>query len=88
MKDMCLKPTVKHGGGSIKVLGSLAANGVGDLVRNDGIMNAEKYWQILFNHAILSGKHLIGNGFILQRDNEPKNTASKVKKKVIYRGSW
>ena len=43
MKDDYLKPAVKHGGGSIIVWGCLTANGVSDLVRIDGIMNAEKY---------------------------------------------
>ena len=39
MKHVCLKPTVKHGGGSIMVWGYLTAIGMGDLVRIDGIMN-------------------------------------------------
>ena len=85
MKDECLKPTVKHGGGSIMVLGSFAANGVGDLIRIDGIMNAEKYWQILFNRAIPFGKRLIGNGFIFQRDSDPKLTAIKVKSYLLQK---
>ena len=50
MKNVCLKPTVKHEGGSIIVWGCV--NCVGDLVRIDGIMNAEKYKQILIHHAI------------------------------------
>ena len=49
MKDVCLKPTVKHGGGSITVWGCLTTNGMGDLIRIDGIMNVEKYKQILFS---------------------------------------
>ena len=43
MKDVCLKPAVKHGGRSNMVWGCLIANGVVDLVRIDGIMNGEKY---------------------------------------------
>ena len=43
MKDLCLKPPDKHGGGSVMVWECLTTNYVGDLVRIDGIMNAEKY---------------------------------------------
>ena len=39
--------------------GSIFASGVGDI---DGIMDAEKYRQVLINCAIPSGKLLIGNG--------------------------
>ena len=53
MDERCvLRPTVKHGG-SIMVWGCLTANGVGDLVKIDGIMNTEKYRQILIHHPIL-----------------------------------
>ena len=53
MKDVCLKPTVKHGGGSIMAWRCLTANGVSDLVRINRIMNAEKYRQILIRHTNL-----------------------------------
>ena len=79
MKDVCLKPKVNHGGRSIMVCWVLTANGVGDLVRIDGIMNAEENRQILIHRAILSVKQLIGNGFIFLLDNDPKHTALKVK---------
>ena len=46
------------------VWGFLTANDVRDLIRIDRIRNAEKYRQILIHHPILSGKRLIGNGFI------------------------
>ena len=42
-------------------------------------MNAEKYRQFLIHHAIPSGKCLIGNGFIFQHDNNPKDTANAIK---------
>ena len=64
MKGVSLELTVKHGGGSIKVWRCLTANGADDLFRIDGIMNAEKYKQILIPHTNLSGKRQIGNGFI------------------------
>ena len=52
MKDVCFKPAVKHGRGFIMVCGRLTVNGVVDLVRIDGIINAVKYRQILIHHAI------------------------------------
>ena len=42
-------------------------------------MNTEKYWLILIHHAIPSVKRLINNGFICQKDNDPKQTLLKVK---------
>ena len=49
MKDVCLKPLIKHGICSIMVWGCLSANGVVDLVRIDEIKNAGKYkfWSII-----------------------------------------
>lgn len=42
-----IKQTVKHGGGSIMVWGCISKNGVGPLVRIDGIMRKEEYLAIL-----------------------------------------
>ena len=44
---------MKPGGGSLQVWGCISANGVGDLVRINGFLNAEEYRQILIHHAIL-----------------------------------
>jgi hypothetical protein len=74
-----LQATVKHGGGSLQVRGCISANGVWDLVRINGLLNAENYRQILIHHAISSGRHLIGPEFILQHDNDPKHTAKVIK---------
>ena len=78
-KNECLRPSVKHGGGSVLVWGCISASGVGDTVQIDGIMNAEKYRHVLIHHAIPSGKGLSGNGFIFQHDDDPKHTANAVK---------
>ena len=61
------------------VWGYLIVNGEGNLLRIDEIINDEKYRWILIQHEIPSGKSLIGNGFIFQKDNNPKNIAQKVK---------
>ena len=79
MNDVCLKPTIKYGGGSFMVRGCLTANVVADLVRIDGIMNAAKYLQILVLHATASVKRLIGNGFIFQQGHYPIHTSRKAK---------
>ncbi|KAK1800821.1 hypothetical protein P4O66_006005, partial [Electrophorus voltai] len=52
---------------------------VGDLVRINGVLNAEKYRHILIHHAIQSGRRIIGPKFILQQNNDPKHTASVIK---------
>ena len=69
----CIRPTVKHGGGSINVWGCFAGMAVGDLSRVDGIMDSKKYHQILVHHAIPCGQQLIGTPFIFQQDNDPKH---------------
>ncbi|KOX79110.1 hypothetical protein WN51_09920 [Melipona quadrifasciata] len=35
----------------------------------------EQYLCILYDHAIPSGRRLIGKNFIFMRDNDPKHTA-------------
>lgn len=78
-KSSCLNPTIKHGGGSINVWGCISANGVGDLIKIDGKLNAVAYLEILREHAIPSGGRLIGENFTFQQDNSPKHTARVVK---------
>ena len=67
---------MKHGEGSVLIWGCISASGVGDIVRIDGIMNAETYKQVSNHHVIPSGKCLIGNVFIFQHNN---NTGNAVK---------
>nr|XP_054606757.1 protein FAM200C-like [Nothobranchius furzeri] len=46
---------------------------VGDLYRVRGPMNQNGYHSILQRHAVPSGMRLIGQGFILQQDNDPNH---------------
>ena len=73
--EACLTPTVKHGGGSVMVWGCFTEEGVGELVKIDGIMRKEHYHRILQNNAIPSGIGLAGYGFTFQQDNDPKHTS-------------
>lgn len=63
------------------VWGYISANGVGNLVWINVVLNAEKYRQILIHQAIPSGRHLIGSKVILQQDNDHKHTANVIKNK-------
>ena len=56
--------------------GCISASDVGDIVRIDGITNAEKYRQDLINYAIPSGKRQIGNN--LFRVTKHAANASKI----------
>ena len=79
MIPQSIRPTVRHGGGNIQVWGCFAYSGVGHLQRIDYTMTEEKYHSILQRHAIPSGLHLCGEGFILQLDNDSKNTSELCK---------
>lgn len=72
-KSQCIAPTVKHGGGSVMVWGCFSYEGVGELVKIDGIMRKEHYHRILQQSAIPSGIGLNGYGFTFQQDNDPKH---------------
>lgn len=74
-KKQCIAPTVKHGGGSVTVWGCFSYDGVGELVKIEGIMRKEHYHNILQRSAIPSGVGLIGYGFTFQQDNDPKHTS-------------
>ena len=73
MLPQCVASTVKHGGGSVMVWGCFAGSRVGDLFRVRGTLNQNGYHSILQRHAIPSGMRLVGQGFILQQDNDPKH---------------
>lgn len=80
LQDRHLQKTVKHGGGNIMVWGCFSWGGVGQLVKIDGIMNADVYIDILNENLEVSLIQTgLENNFIFQQDNDPKHTAKKTK---------
>ena len=70
--------TVKHDT-KIMVWGCFAAHGVGHLKRIEGIMDAQKYLDILDEPMIHSADLLFGrDNWKFQQDNDPKHTAKVV----------
>lgn len=80
LKKECLKPTVKHGGGSVMVWGCMSASGVGNLTFIEGTMDGEVYQRILDDNLMQSMQKLgMGEGVIFQDDNDPKHRAHAVR---------
>lgn len=96
MKEYCVTPTVKHGGGSVMVWGCFAGHSVGDLIKIEGTMDKKVYHKILQHNAIPSGLRLVGKGFTFQEDNDPKHSSlfcrsyvqSKVSNNVLKYMTW
>lgn len=80
-----LRPTVKHGGGSVLVWGCMSSAGVGSLDFIDGIMDHQQYIDILKRNLLPSAQKLgIRNNFIFMQDNDPKHTAFNTKLWILY----
>lgn len=84
LKPRNLIPTVKHGGGSIMVWGSMAYDGVGNLEFIDVKMNADAYIAILDRNMLESARKLnLGRRFYFQQDNDPKHTSKKAREFLL-----
>lgn len=80
-----LRPTVKHGGGSVMIWGCISTKGVGNLVFINGIMNQEQYLKILKENLKQSAEKMgILDTFKLYQDNDPKHKAHKVRSWLLY----
>ena len=76
----CTQKTVKYGGGCIMLWGCMAAGGLGNLVKIDGIMNSVQYLRILQENLVDSAEKLgLGANFVFQQDNDPKHSSRLLK---------
>lgn len=83
IENVC--PTVKHGGGNVLLWGCMSANGTGNLVFIDGIMDQHVYLNILKNNLKQSVEKLGLEGrYLFQQDNDPKHTAKLVREWIIH----
>jgi transposase len=83
----CIRPVVKHGGGSVMVWGSFSAGGVGRLVFIDGIMRGVNYRNILDQHLHQSATAMgLDGDFIFQHDNDSKHRSHVVKRYLQEKG--
>ena len=67
--------TVKYGGTAVIVWQCFGGEIARDFVQIKSIMQKEKHHSILKRHAIFSGRHIIGQNFILQQNNDPKHSS-------------
>ena len=71
-----VKPSVKHGGGSIMVWGCFSYHGMGALHLINGIMNGPVYRDILVDELQFSTDLMgVSEGFVFQQDLDPKHTS-------------
>ena len=81
----CMKASIKYDK-KINVWGCFCWNGVGDLYRIKGTMDADVYHYILQRKMVPSAKKLFdGDAWLFQADNDPKHTAGKNKRYLEYK---
>jgi transposase len=76
-----IRPTVKHGGGSLMMWGCMTLQGVGYACQIQGRLNAELYCNILADEFLgtLEWYGLQPENIVFQHDNDPKHTAHSTK---------
>lgn len=80
-----IKPSVKHGGGSVMVWGSFSAAGPGSLHFIEGIMDQKAYLEILKANLPISKEKLgLSNSYYFYQDNDPKHKAYSVRSWLLY----
>jgi len=75
-----LKPTIKHGNGSLMIWGCFSSEGVGKIEFIEGKMNALAYSKILNKNLLTSTEKLgIDSNFLFMQDNDPKHKSNLIK---------
>ena len=85
-QDKHLKPTVKHGGGSIMLFGTFSSKGVGKLYLIERRLTGIYYKNILIENLGASAQMLGMANYVFQQDNDPKHTSGVVKNYIASAG--
>ena len=68
--NMCVMPTVKHGGWNVMVWGCMYDAGVGELQFIEGHMNSNMYCEML-QQSMIPSLQKLGRRAVFQHDNDP-----------------
>ena len=81
LRNHHVKPTIKHGKGSVTIWGCMAWSGVGFLCKIEGNMDGELYRSILEGELVqtIEWYGLEKANVVFQHDNDPKHTAYATK---------
>ena len=75
-RDDCVRPTLKHGGGSVMVWGCMSEMGVGELRKVSGRLCAKDYVSLLRGALPTSIRSLgLGSDYTFQQDNASYHSA-------------
>lgn len=85
LQSQNLCPTVKHGGGSVMMWGSMAASGTGTMEFIETTMDKMGYLNILKRNLQPSVQKLgLPRVYYFQQDNDPKHTSYVVREWLLY----
>lgn len=85
LQNKNLKPTVKHGGGSVMVWACMSSSGVGNLQFIENTMDKNMYLDILKANLLQSAEKLgIRDEFRFYQDNDPKHKSGIVQTWLIW----
>jgi len=76
-----VNPVVKYGGGSVMVWGVITPDGVGEIARVEGTLDAKQYTEILQEHLLstISEQGPLSGRLLYVQDNDPKHTSRRAK---------
>ncbi len=73
LKEECVVPTIKHGGGSVMLWGGIAHSVPASMQIIEGKFKAKDYIAILNRKVLPKARGIIRPNFIYLEDNDPKH---------------